>query len=52
MCYIMITYSGIGDRDNIVDSPYPLYLAIVISAIMVVVNVYVMGKLTISRMIQ
>lgn len=52
MCYIMLVFSGIGDRDNIIERKEPLVFSVAISAILIIVNLYVMVKLSATRIIQ
>jgi hypothetical protein len=49
MIYIMLTYSGIGNRDDIQFSNIPLYITIAIAAIIILVNIAVMIKLTVEK---
>lgn len=44
MCYIMFVFAGVGNRD-ILASDIPLYACMAISALIVVVNVFVMLRL-------
>lgn len=51
MCYIMLVFSGIGDRDLLLDSPVPLYISVMLTTILIVTNIAVMAKSTVANMI-
>ena len=51
MCYIMLVFSGIGDRDLLLDSAVPLYISVILTTILIVTNIGVMAKTTVANMI-
>jgi len=49
LVYIMLCWSGIGDRDVIQNSNIPLYISLGISGIIVVANIFVMLRLYLDK---
>lgn len=52
LVYIMLCWSGIGDRDIIQGSDIPLIISVIIAGIIVIANCYVMLRLYIQKMKQ
>ena len=52
MCYTMIIYSGIGQFNLIIGSPWPILISIVITVLIVVANFFVVIKMNYSKLMK